>query len=254
MIKKAYVCYKRFNMTGDNIYQKLKDILIEMGGDFSILEEQVDVNLQVEFFELVNQLSENKRENKLIIEEKDKLFDTETGIEEKKKLLAELSTMDKPEAYRIIEKVVNQKDDDLYSWSVLALQHCRIGLETSLLDENQVFISTGLGGKGEKLRYFIACKLKDEDFFSDTQKKIVQTEFADIFEKSNCKIEKVTFVENYLSVIALIPIEVSIGNVIKNAIAESNHYGDFLYHEYLITNVKLLDYTEIKKFFKDKGL
>src|SRR6056297_610625 len=74
-------------MTDDNIYQKLKDILIEMGGDFSILEEQVDVNLQVEFFELVNQLSENKRENKLIIEEKDKLFDTETGIEEKKKWL-----------------------------------------------------------------------------------------------------------------------------------------------------------------------
>jgi hypothetical protein len=123
-----------------------------------------------------------------------------------------------------------------------------------LLDENQIFISTGLGGKGEKLRYFIACKLKTGDCFSDTQKKVVQTECEDIFEKNNCKIEKVTFVEKYVSVIALIPIEVSFGNVIKSSIAECNQYGDFLYQQYLITNVKMLDYTEIKKFFKDKGL
>lgn len=241
-------------MEEDNIYQKLKDILIEMGGDFSILEEQVDINLQVEFFELVNELSENKREEKVVLEEANTLFNPETEIEKKKNLLAELSTIDKPESYRMIEKVVNAKDDELYSWSVLALQHCRIGLETSLLDENQIFISTGLGGKGEKLRYFIACKLKTGEYFSDTQKKVVQTEFEDIFKKNNCRIEKVTFVEKYVSIIALIPIEISIGNVIKSSIAECNQYGDFLYQQYLITNVKMLDYTEIKKFFKDKGL
>ncbi|HSH50625.1 MAG TPA: hypothetical protein VK982_02780 [Bacteroidales bacterium] len=241
-------------MEEDNIYQKLKEILIEVGGDFSILEEQVDINLQIEFFEFVNELSENKREENVILKEADILFNPEVEVEEKKKLLAELSTIDKPESYRMIEKVVNAKDNELYSWSVLALQHCRIGLETSLLDENQIFISTGLGGKGEKLRYFIACKLKNTDFFSDTQKKIVQTEFEDIFKKNNCKIEKITFVEKYVSVIALIPIEVPIGNVIKLSIAECNQYGNFLYQQYLITNVKMLDYTEIKNFFKDKGL
>jgi len=242
-------------MKDDNIYQKLKDILIELGGDFSILEEQIDVNLQVEFFELVHEIAENKRENKEILDEAyNRLIDPDVHTEEKKKLLAELSTIDKPESYRIIEKVVNDNDSELYSWAMLALQHCRIGLETSLLDENQIFISTGLGGKGEKLRYFIACKFKSDDSFSDTHKKIVQTEFEDVFEKHDCKIEKVTFVEKYVSVIALIPIEVSVGNVIKSSITECNQYGDFLYQQYLITNVKMLDYTEIKNFFKDKGL
>ncbi|MEE4197931.1 MAG: hypothetical protein V2I54_09810 [Bacteroidales bacterium] len=241
-------------MEQDNIYHKLKEILIEMGGDFSILEEQVDVNLQVEFFELVNELTVNPRDHRVVFADAERLSDPALDLEEKKKILAELSGINKPEAYRIIERMRDSGDSELTSWSVLALQHCRIGLETSLLDENQVFISTGLGGKGEKLRYFLACKQKTATVFSATQKKIVQNEFEDIFEKNNCQLEKISFVENYASVIALIPVEVSIGKVIKTAIAECNQFGDFLYHQYLITNVKLLDLSEIKKFFKEKGL
>lgn len=241
-------------MERDNIYEKLKEILNELGGDFSILEEQVDVNLQVEFFELINELDENKRDPDEVFAEKEMLFDQNTGINEKKNLLAELSKINKPESYRLIEKVIDSDQKDIYPWAVLALQHCRIGLETSLLDENQVFISTGLGGKGEKLRYFIACKLKTNQEFSETQKKIVQTEFDDIFKSNHCKIEKITFNKNHVSIIALIPIDVSIGYVIKSAIQESNQYGDFLFSQYLITNVKMLDYTEIKRFFKEKGI
>ncbi len=241
-------------MERDNIYEKLKEILNELGGDFSILEEQVDVNLQVEFFELVNELSESKRDPEDVFAEKDKLFDQNIAVDEKKNLLAELSNINKPESYRIIEKVIDSGQKDIYSWAVLAFQHCRIGLETSLLDENQVFISTGLGGKGEKLRYFIACKLKTNQEFSESQKKIVKSEFDDIFKINHCKVEKIKFNRNHASVIALIPIDVSIGNVIKNAIQESNQYGDFLYTQYLITNVKILDYNEIKSFFKNKGI
>lgn len=241
-------------MDRNNFYEKLKEILNELGGDFSILEEQVDINLQVEFFELVNELSDNKRDADVVLAEKEKLFDQNIAVDEKKNLLVELSNVNKPESYRIIEKVIDSGQKNIYSWAVLALQHCRIGLETSLLDENQVFISTGLGGKGEKLRYFIACKLKTDLEFSETQKKIVQSEFYDIFKINHCKIEKITFNKNHVSIIALIPIDVSIGYVIKSAIQESNQYGDFLFTQYLITNVKMLDYIEIKRFFKEKGI
>jgi hypothetical protein len=239
-------------MEGENLYKKLKEILSELGGDFSILEEQVDVNLQVEFFELIDELNENKRDADIVLSEKEMIFDPEMALDEKKRLLAELSNIDKPEAYRIIEKVVDSANKELYQWAILALQHCRISLETSLLDESQVFISTGLGGKGEKLRYFFACKQKDEEDFNDTQKRIFQTEFEDIFVKHKCKIEKITFTGKYVAVLALIPIDVSMGIVIKSAMDECNQYGDFLYHEYLITNVKSMDLQEIKEFFKEK--
>ncbi|MFP4023180.1 MAG: hypothetical protein ACLFVR_01540 [Thiohalospira sp.] len=238
-------------MEEENLYKKLKEFFNELVGDFSILEEQVDVNMQVEFFELIDELNENKRNADIVLKEKEKVFDPELAFDKKKRLLAELSNIDQPEAYRIIEKVVDSADNELYKWAVLALQHCRVSLETSLLDEGQVFISTGLGGEGKKLRYFFACMHKNEEDFTDAQKRIFQTEFEDIFVKYKCKIENITFTEKYVTVLTLIPIDVSTGEVIKSAMDECNQYGDFLYHEYLITNVKALNLEEINKFFKD---
>ena len=41
-------------MEQDNIYNQLKKLLEDSGGKYNILEEQINVELQVEFFELVN--------------------------------------------------------------------------------------------------------------------------------------------------------------------------------------------------------
>ena len=48
-------------MEQDNIYNQLKKILEDSGGKYNILEEQINVELQVEFFEKVNKLMEEKR-------------------------------------------------------------------------------------------------------------------------------------------------------------------------------------------------
>ena len=43
-------------MKSDETYKKLSQLVGKSGGKFSILEEQVDVNLQMIFFEFVNDL------------------------------------------------------------------------------------------------------------------------------------------------------------------------------------------------------
>ncbi len=48
---------------------------------------------------------------------------------------------------------------------MLAFQENKMLLESSLLDENQILISTGLGGKGMKLRYFTVMQTFDRKGF-----------------------------------------------------------------------------------------
>ena len=243
-------------MNPDNIYNQLKKLLAKSGGNFNILEEQIDVDLQVEFFEMINKL---KKDNDLDLEDlsiiEKKLYDKEISVEEKKKILAKISDLEEePEAYRIIERFVDNKDVDIDQWATLALQHSRINLESHFLDEQQVFISTGLGGKEEKLRYFIVCKIKEGKDISDAQKKIVETEFEEVFKHHNSVIEKISNCDNYFSVLGLIPIDISINEVIKAAIDESNNYGDFIHAKFLVTNVKVLQKNEIEKYFKKLGI
>lgn len=241
-------------MEKDNIYDKLKELLAKAGGNYKILEEKIDVELQVEFFELANKYLNNKRNSDDILSDEDKLYNPDISIDEKKIILVELSNDENVEAYRIIERFIKAEIKDLKPWGILALQHSRISLETHLLDEQQVFISTGLGGKGEKLRYFISGKLKVGDSFSKTQIQIVRSEFDYTFKEFNSEIENIDFINEYFTLIALIPIDVSISDVVLKAIDESNNYGNFLHHNYLVTNVKVLNINDIIRYFKKKGV
>ncbi len=241
-------------MDEDNIYNQLKHILANAGGKFNILEEQINVELQVEFFELVNKLLKKKRSPKKVIFEASKLFEPETTEEEKKNILAELSNTENVEAYRIIEKFIRFGKKDLEQWALLALQHSRISLETFLLDEQQVFISTGLGGSTNKLRYFIVGKLNTGKPYTNTQKKVIKTEFEMIFKSFDSEIEKLSFTDEYFIILGLIPIEVSINEVIKKSIEESNQFGNFIYKDYLVTNVRILKMDEIIGYFNKKGI
>ncbi len=78
------------------------------------------------------------------------------SLQVKKEILARLATIEKVECYRVIEAFLEIAEEDLHDWALLALNESRMLLESKILDENQVFISTGLGGKEEKLRYFVA--------------------------------------------------------------------------------------------------
>ena len=236
-------------MGDNNIYDKLRDLLDKAGGKYAILEEQVDVALQMKFFEFSNNLRKNKRSSEEIMGNIEVLYDASADLELKKKVLAELSDCDSVEAFRELEKFLKHADSEIKPWSILAFQHCRIGLESQLLDEHKVFISTGLGGKDDKLRYFIAFKNKKDLEFTDTQIKIIDNEFPFIFKKNDCFIENTQFFDQYFSILAIMPVDCVLNDIITKAISEVNFYGDFLQSDYLITNVKTLEKKDIDYYF-----
>lgn len=229
----------------DNIFDKIQEILGGFNGNLSILEHQVDVRVQMEYFDFSKNV---KRvfDPELILKQVENLSNPELSLDSKRELLVSLASIDKPEAYRAIEHFIQVAPIEIKDWAVLALQESRMLLESRLLEENQVYISTGLGGVRGKLRYFIALFSESSNEFSEIQRSLIKSEFEFIFPRFDSEIESVDFNKNYAAVVALIPMNIPVEEPIKKAIGECNGLGKFIKQGYLITNVKILSDSEIE--------
>lgn len=236
-------------MEGENIYDKIQEIFGEVPGTFSVLEEKIDIDLQMEYFEFSRNIKKDLEAEK-IMARKEQIFDLTQDEADRKSMFAKLASLEEVQAYRTIEKYLKEGHQELRSWAILALQESRMLLESKLLEENQVFISTGLGGKGSKLRYFVVLIGKDKPGFSDLQKKITKNEFEDILSKSDAEIEKIEFLGQFATLVVMVPLKVALKDVFRSAITECNQYGNFMKSNFIITNVKELNLAEIKDFLK----
>ena len=121
-------------------------------------------------------------------------------------------------------------------------------LESKILNENQVFISTGLGGKGTKLRYFIVFFTNKGKTFNEFHKNILASELEFYFKQANAEVEDMMFFDNFATFKAVIPLSIPLKNLFKDIILECNQYGDFLMSNFIITNVRCLSEEEIYDF------
>ncbi len=239
-------------MEENNNLKKIQEAIESLPENFSILEEQIDVDLQMEYFEFTKDKDNNQPIDNFE-EAEQLLYDDNTTETEKKQLLVRLAGHDKVDAFRIIERFKDQSEGTLRNWSILALQESRMILQSSLLDEQQVFISTGLGGKGQKIRYFITLLNSQTDVeFSEAQKKMITEEFGYFLEKSEGELEEMEFTEGFAVGLFLFPLKKNLQDIFRSFIDECNQYGSFLKEDVIITNVKRLTVDEIKEFLKQE--
>lgn len=237
-------------MEDENLYDKIRELFGNIPDNFSILEEEIDIDLQLEYFEYSRKHRGDTASNE-ILSIKEILLDHSHPVEERRKLLVQLASIEDVDAYRMIEKYLQKPEPELRDWAVLALQESRMLLESKLLDENQVFISTGLGGKENKLRYFVVIISKEALNFTEFHMDIIKKEFKYVLKKHYAYIEELLFFKNFATLVVLIPLELSLKAVFKDAIKECNQFGDFLSSHFIITNVKKLSKREILEFLED---
>ena len=233
-------------MQEENIHDKMKQIFGKVP-DFSVLEEKIDLDLQIEYFECSRNVKSDL-DPEHAIRHKDDIFNLRLDEALRKQRFAELASVEQVEIYRTIEKYVESGKNELRSWAILALQESRMLLVSRLLGEDQVFISTGLGGKDGRLRYNVVLIRKNGKYFDATQQKVVRNEFEFMICHHQGEIEKLTFDERYATMLVLIPINITIKELFKQAIRECNQYGDFLKENFIVTNVKELSCNEIDEF------
>lgn len=232
-------------MEDENIYNDIQKIFEDLPGNFNILEEQIDLEVQMKYFERSKKLRE-ENEGTDYLESREELFLPDTGIDRKKDILIGLAGMDDVKAYRIIEKFLEQVGEELRGWTVLALQENRMLLQTSLLEEQQFFISTGLGGKDRKLRYYVVFIGRDLDkLLTPTQQKLVKNELIFRLKPEEGEFESIDFFEGFCTSLVLLPVTADIKQVFSSVVEECNQYGDFLEEDMIITNVKVLSRNEI---------
>jgi hypothetical protein len=220
---------------------------------FSIIDKAIDLSIQEEYFSFSETIDFDNVDSEEILTESDKLFDRHTPIEAKKRILIFLAHLRTPESCKILEKYLKISEGNLRDWAALSLKECGAFLESVLLQEEGGLISTGLGGKDNKLRYYFIVSSRDGQPFSETHRDTLKRGLETISHKYRSEIEEISFEATYAMIGILIPMDVAVGEVIEQGISECNKMSEFLFPDYYVTNVKKPTYEEISKYLEEIG-
>lgn len=237
-------------MEEKQFYHNIRKVLDDLPDNFSILEEQIDIDVQMKYFERAQKVR-SKLQADEYFENREQLFLPEISIEQKKEILLSIAVIDDVKAFRTIEKFLNQAEEELKQWAVLAFQESRMLIQSSLLDEQLVFISTGLGGKGQKLRYYVVFINKNRELIlNSVQQKLLKDEVIFELNKHEGEFESMDFSEGFSTVLAMLPLQSDLKQIFRNIIDECNQYGGFLDDDMIVTNVKIMSRNEIIEMLK----
>jgi hypothetical protein len=242
------------DMQQKDAFNQFREFLQQMDGDFHILEQRVPVDIQADYFKISNKLRKDPPQTQIDYEQFAEDLNSEASTKEHKQMILSMLAISKQaKAYRILEQYVSKRDAELADWAYLALMESRITLETELSDEKQIYISTGLGGEGRKLRFFILLLSSTGNPFLDYQRQVIEREFDYALSKADSRIERLTIREKHVEMLLLIPIQVDIKTLLEGIISECNQYGSFLSESVTVTNVKELSNEEISQIVNMHG-
>lgn len=233
-------------MKKDETYESLEEVLNNIPDNYRIMEETIDLEIQKAYYEFsmqINQEHDTDNTEHLI----NMLHSPEQTVDELKTVLIKLAMLDSVAAYRAIESYQQNALPELKEWAVLALQQSRMLLQSSLSGEQQVFISTGLGGKADKLRYFLIFPFHKEIFPSELQVKTLRAELDFFTKQYNGLIENFQLHQQYSTATLLFPLRANLPAFVQDLITECNQIGNFLSNNVMITNMKIFSPKEINE-------
>jgi len=232
--------------THENIYDLLNEFLDISDNGINILEEQINSDTQLEYLEFSRNHKNKSGEEDLFLY-KDEIFNEDISVDRKKNILVQLASINDVEAYRTIEKYLRKPGIRLYEWAYMALQESRLLIESNLLGESKVLITTGLGGKGLKLRYFIVFFTLDGTSITKLQKKIIKSELDYSLKRKGAEIEDIIFKDRFACILSMVPMQIPVQKLFNKILFECNQFGNFLFDDFIITNVKVLSMDEIQE-------
>ncbi|MDD2636438.1 MAG: hypothetical protein PHW82_13180 [Bacteroidales bacterium] len=235
------------NNNQEDMLEKMRGIALQNPDKIQIIETSVDSEIQIEFFETLQRVSDIEEEFNLksLYSE---LVCEETAIERKQDILAMFATAGEVESFRLLEDYLKNAADDIKTWAFLACQQGRMLLESRLLEESKIYVASGLGGRGHKLRYVFAFVSLDKTY-NEYQKNIIKGEIEYFSKKNEGEIEKIEFVEAYTLCTVLVPLYVNLIELIEKIVEEINQYGGFLNDKVYITNEKLVQIEDLEIIF-----
>ena len=230
--------------------EEIQKFLENIPDQFDVLETGIDFKVQTEYTEYSHSFDRGELTEKETHALGNILFNQETPFEVKKKALVLLAHLGTILAFRIIEKYIKNPDKHLEQWATLALQEYKMLLESSIMEISTGFISSGLGGLGNRMRYYFFLLPLTDKLFTPTQTEIIRDELLIVCKELKCILEKTNFSENYVGMTILVPMDVAVGTVIETGIENCNELGEFVFEYYYVTNQNVPDDSEITEIIK----
>ena len=216
---------------------------------FEMMEEPISLEIQKEYIEYSHSFEYGETSE----EETNQLchfLTADAPAIAKKKALGLLAHLGTIPAFRGIEKYYKRAEtDELKQWAALALQECRMFLESSLTNESVGFFSGPMGGQNNKMKCFLMV-LPVKETFTETQKKVIKDEFPMAFKKLNAELQTIDFNDRYAEITAFIPFDVAIDTLMQAGIKKCNELGEFVFEYYYATNGGVPDEKEIENIIK----
>jgi len=238
-------------MNQRDLKRLLQEKLSKSISNIQIFEEGIDIHTQIDFETQTKKFFEKEDDNKELSVLENILFNEGTEIEIKKDILIELSFSEDVKAYRLIEKFYAECEEDIKKWSALALQKSRVHIEHSLGNEEKVYISSGLGGFENRLRYFFVLSSNNNEHFNDFQKNILTKELNFTIKKYEGVIEELIFRDYYVTIVCMIPLHHSLDKIFRSIIEECNSLGNFLSEKVIATNTEKFDNKTVESLLND---
>ena len=227
---------------------------IDLEGELNnidIIERPIDPSVQKEYHDLSDTIDLDNVNYEEVLSEADRLFVRDTPIEVKKRILIVLAHLGTIESSKILERYLKMSEGTLNDWAILSLKECRMFLESVLLNEEKGFVSTGLGGKDNKLRYYFIVSKREGRPLTRSERETLEEGFKGSSAEYESEIEEIDFGINYAMIGILVPMHVAVGEVIEEGIRRCNRNVEILFVDYYVTNVKRPTKGEISKYLRD---
>jgi hypothetical protein len=219
--------------------------------NFSVVESPIDLSVQKEYQDLSDSIGFDNVNYEEVLTEADRLFVQGTPIEVKKRILILLAHLGTMESSKILERYLKVSEGTLKDWAILSLKECRMFLESVLLKEEEGFISAGLGGRDNKLRYYFIVGTREGRTLTRSERETLEEGFKGSSDEYETEIEEINVGTNYAMIGILVPMHVAVGEVIEEGIRRCNRTGEILFVDYYVTNVKKPTKREISRYLRD---
>ena len=233
-----------------NKKEENRKFLLDHSKEMDILEEAIEFQTHKEYIEYSDTFDRGELTEEETINLGNILYNKMVDVEGKKKALTLLAHLGSVTAFRQIEKYYKSPDKDLKQWCALALQECKMFLENKLTDQMTGFISSGLGGLKNRLRYYFIVLPLEEQLFTETQKQVIKDEINIVAKGLRSLVESFDLSDTYVGFTALMPMEVAVETLIAKGIKKCNELGEFVFEFYYAANTKIPNESEIQEIIR----
>lgn len=213
--------------------------------EFEIVEEGIDFQTQKDYVEYSHSFGRGELTEEETIKMGHMLNNNRLPVEGKKKVLTLLAHLGTITAYRQLEKYYNNPDKELKHWAAMALQECKMFVENVLTEEMTVFISSGLGGHKNRMRYYFLVLPLEGKLFTERQKEVINDEFTIVAKNLRSLVESFDFSDTYVGMIALLPTDIAVATFVESGIKNCNELGEFVFEFYYAANTEIPNEAEI---------